>query len=59
MSRFWSFWGKGFVNFDEKNLKHTDLVPVQIELVPGFGLLPGPRRSLVFSYSILPSDIGF
>jgi len=51
ISRFWIFWGRGFIVFDERGfffLTGTTLVPVQLELVPSFGLLPSSLSSATF-----------
>ena len=43
ISRVWRFLGRGLIIFDEKNLTGTKLVPVEIELIPGFVSLPSPE----------------
>jgi len=50
ISRFWMCWGWKFIIFDERDIflgprgpTGTILVPVEIELVPRFGLPPSPQ----------------
>jgi len=52
ISRFWMCWGWKFIVFDARNIflgpqgpTGTMLVPVEIELVLRFGLLPSPHAA--------------
>jgi len=59
ISRFWVCWRWEFIIFDERDIflgpqgrTGTILVPVEIELVPRFGLLPYPLWSVIGSVSV-------